>query len=73
MAVFPLGNNPLGTEAQGWRQKQFGATIFLRQLTVPRGMINMLQKKWLLGFSTDFNLFGIISTHCLQKDTLVTE
>lgn len=32
-------------------------------------MINMIQKKkWFLGFCTDFNLFGILSTQCLKKD-----
>lgn len=31
-------------------------------------MINMIHKKWFLGFCPDFNLFGIISTQCLKKD-----
>lgn len=31
-------------------------------------MINMILKKWFLGFCTDFNLFGIISTQCRKKD-----
>ena len=26
------------------------------------------KKKWFLGFCTDLNLFGIISTQCLKKD-----